>query len=482
MGFRQIANIIRQGRADGWISSTLGYGTASEQALSMRPCALDTRHYQLLEELFLVDSIAARIVNAPIAAAFAQGWSLTSETDPEAAQAFQEALEERFDFTAKVRQWAMGARLYGYSKLFPVVNQAHEKPLTKEPNRLFAFWVISPQDFTRYGEITDLTDPNFGHSEFYSVRVVGTYAESPPYEVHASRLHTMCGEDIPARLQRRHGIEGISVLYRCLDKLKRYAAASGALATNVVNSNQPVYKIKRLMSALDSEEGETALRARFFLMDQIKSAINSVLLDADGEDYQRVKTDFTGVPESVDRIREDIAECSGIPITVLFGRSPAGLSATGESDLKIWYNHVQNYRAGELEPAMTKLIELAANDTSIGALPDDWAIDWPQLDQPSAAELSKIRLETAQADVVYIQAGVFEPDAVAEVRSKPDGYQLEIPYDPEDGASGALVQAVLKNLGVSNGQQNANVSAPTEQAAKGPGDDSPSEPNPGGTQ
>lgn len=448
----------------------------------MRPHVVNVRFYDLLENLFMVDSIAARIVTAPIETAFAQGWQLTSETDPDAASAWHEAAEQRYKLSEKIQQLLIDARLYGFAKLWLVTNGANDQPLAGLPTRVWTLWPVPPRDLTRHGEIRDVTDPAFGGAEHYLLRVTGAYAESPPTEVHASRLLTAVGSPLPKTLQRRHGVEGLSVLYRCLDKLKRYATAQAALATNVTQNGQPIYKIKNLMHVLDSSEGEAALRARFWLIDQVKSAINSVLLDSDGEEYERSQVDLSGVPESIDRIREDLSECSGIPITVLFGRSPAGLSATGESDLTIWYNHVQNYRSSYIEPLMAELIAQLAGDTQMPPLPKDWEIDWPQLDQPSAAELSKIRLETAQADAVYIQAGVFEPEAVAEVRSKPDGYQLEVPHDPEDGVSDNLALAVLSSLRSSkgaleeNGQSTTNVPTPAESPASDVGSDRLREP------
>ncbi|MFP3681974.1 DUF1073 domain-containing protein, partial [Pseudomonas sp. SIMBA_041] len=54
----------------------------------------------------------------------------------------------------------------------------------------------------------------------------------------------------------------------------------------------------------------------------------------------------------------DISGASEIPVTRLFGRSPAGMNATGESDLQNYYEVVQQQQESTLGPILDKLLPI----------------------------------------------------------------------------------------------------------------------------
>ena len=61
-------------------------------------------------------------------------------------------------------------------------------------------------------------------------------------------------------------------------------------------------------------------------------SINNLLLLGDGETWARERIDFGGLPDMVRTFLQVAAGAAGIPVTRLLGQSPAGLSATGDSD------------------------------------------------------------------------------------------------------------------------------------------------------
>lgn len=67
----------------------------------------------------------------------------------------------------------------------------------------------------------------------------------------------------------------------------------------------------------------------------------------------------------------DLSGASRIPVTKLFGRSPAGMNATGESDLRNYYDYVDTLREAKLRPILEKLLPVLAM-SAWGAVPDGW--------------------------------------------------------------------------------------------------------------
>lgn len=96
-------------------------------------------------------------------------------------------------------------------------------------------------------------------------------------------------------------------------------------------------------------------------------------------------------------------------MTKLFGRSPAGMSATGESDLQNYYDYVNSQREAKLRPVLERLLPIMAVSTW-GVVPDNLQIDFPPLWTPTATETAEIALKKAQAIRDTFQAGLFQAD------------------------------------------------------------------------
>jgi hypothetical protein len=91
-----------------------------------------------------------------------------------------------------------------------------------------------------------------------------------------------------------------------------------------------------------------------------------------------------------------VAGAAEMPATVLFGRSPAGLNATGESDLDTWLAVVGAWQTSTYGPPVTQVVQLVAR-TQGAQDPDGWGVVWPNLEPLSlkaTAELEKIHAET----------------------------------------------------------------------------------------
>ena len=79
-------------------------------------------------------------------------------------------------------------------------------------------------------------------------------------------------------------------------------------------------------------------------------------------------------------------------MTKLFGRSPSGLNATGESDLKNYYDYVDSQREAKVRPVLQKLLPVLAM-SAWGFVPDDLDFTFPPLWTPTATETAEIALK-----------------------------------------------------------------------------------------
>jgi phage-related protein (TIGR01555 family) len=109
-----------------------------------------------------------------------------------------------------------------------------------------------------------------------------------------------------------------------------------------------------------------------------------------------------------------LATAAEMPMTLLFGQSPAGMSATGESDIRFFYDRIKGLQNRKLYPIIRKLveIELAARRVT----PTNWNITFRPLRQASDKELAETKETQSKADETYIKNGVLSPIEVRQSR------------------------------------------------------------------
>ena len=108
-----------------------------------------------------------------------------------------------------------------------------------------------------------------------------------------------------------------------------------------------------------------------------------------GDVMHNTQYTFTGLPDVYDRMMMDVAGAARTPVTKLFGRSPAGMNATGESDLNNYYDYIDGLRETELRPIIERLLPIAAL-SAWGEIPDDLDIVFPLMQTPDAEKTAEM--------------------------------------------------------------------------------------------
>jgi phage-related protein (TIGR01555 family) len=240
---------------------------------------------------------------------------------------------------------------------------------------------------------------------------VESYAVEHNREIHASRLLIFHG----GRCIKK-GSWPQSILQRIYPVLQQFHLAWQSTAHLMSDGAQGVFKLKGLHNAIASNKTGDILK-RLEMVDMGRSVARSVLLDAEDEDFRRDTYSFSGVPQILEKMMLRLAAAAKIPVSLLMGQSPAGLHATGDSDIRFFYDQVRAEQEG-IKPKMMHLIELlmrSKDGPTKGEL-FPFQITFPslwQMTEKEKAELQKLHSET---DCRYIQEGVLLPEEVAAMR------------------------------------------------------------------
>lgn len=149
----------------------------------------------------------------------------------------------------------------------------------------------------------------------------------------------------------------------------------------------------------------TEMQRRFYNLMAAQSIMESnfgTRIINKGDAIHNTQYTFTGLSDVYDRIMMDVAGAARTPVTKLFGRSPAGLNATGEADMQNYYDYIDGLRETELRGIIERLIPVMAL-SAWGMIPDDLEIDFPTMWAPDAKEIAEIAEKKTNAVLAVYQ-------------------------------------------------------------------------------
>ena len=253
----------------------------------------------------------------------------------------------------------------------------------------------------------DIGDPDFGLPEYYRVES-GDGAVSA--RVHHSRVIRFTGRELPW-LERAAslywGESEVEALYRDVVKKDNVAENMAALTFRANVDTMEVESLDQLFSL-----GSGAAQRRFWNTMQAQSVMQSnfgMRLVNKGDQIHNTQYAFTGLQEVYESMALDLCGASRIPMTKLFGRSPAGMNATGESDMRNYYDYVDTLRESRLRPVLERLLPVVCM-SELGGVPEGLEISFPTLWTPTAREVAEIAEKKATAIRDIFQAGLIRAD------------------------------------------------------------------------
>ena len=363
-----------------------------------------------LNALYRTDWLAGKVVDI-IPDDMTREWRYFSgDIEPETIGALVEE-EERLGLAEAFNEAHKWARLYGTS--FIVINvddgQPVDQPLNINRVKKGGLKHIKVVDRHRIDRadlqpIENPLDPNYGMPSYY--RFVNTNVK-----IHHSRMIRFDAVKLPFDEFKRNNYMSDSVLDRLYEALINFNTIAAGSASMVYETNVDVMKIKGLMNYIQSPEGTALIQKRFTLASMLKSFNNMLLLAAD-EEYDKKQNSFASLPDLLYAHALFLAGGSDVPATRLLGSSASGLNATGEGDMKNYYDVIRSKQSKDYKPKLDFFDILMAKNLGI---PDDADLDYRfnSLFQMTPKEQADTDFIIAQRDGIYLDKGVVPEYTIA---------------------------------------------------------------------
>lgn len=255
-------------------------------------------------------------------------------------------------------------------------------------------WMVQPsmQDLvTEYG-------PHYGMPKYYDV--IHDSVGMCNQKVHYSRVIRMDGVELPYNQSITENLWGQSVIERLLDRLTIFDSATLGAGQLVYKAHLRTYKVKGLRTIIAT--GGKIYDALVKQIEQIRlwqSNEGMTLMDAEDE-FDTHQYSFTGLDNLLLQFGQQISGATGIPLVRLFGQSPAGLNATGESDLANYYDNINQQQEGRLRTPLQILYAVLSMSVVGKPLPDSFDFQFAslwQLGDDKKAEVAKNVVDAVSA-------------------------------------------------------------------------------------
>ena len=211
------------------------------------------------------------------------------------------------------------------------------------------------------------------------------------------------------RLYLTMDIWGVSDLEKIIDVLKRFDSASANVGDLIFESKIDIFKIAGLSDKIAAGM-ENEVASVISAVQSIKSATNSLLLDAENE-YDRKELTFSGLKDLLTEFRNAVAGAADMPVTILFGQSVSGL-ASGDEDIQNYHESIHRLQEACLRPIFEVIDPMICNEL-FGGAPADWWFEFVPLTTVKQEQQINMLNTFATAANTLIQNGVLNEYQIA---------------------------------------------------------------------
>lgn len=250
--------------------------------------------------------------------------------------------------------------------------------------------------------VRDVSDPDFGLPEYYDIS-----ADNLGYgiRVHHSRVLRFAGRPLPRMEEIAEQYWGASELEHVFSELKKYDNTSYNIAMLIFSANLKVYKMQGMEEI--ATMNQRVLNDFYSTMSFMNWMMSSQGMQIIGQNdsFETHPYSFAGLSDVYEMFMMDLAGAAEMPVTKLFGRSPAGMNATGESDLQNYYDSIEEKQESDCRPILDRLIPVMLM-SEYGAVPDDWDYSFEDCRRPTEEEKKNLAINEANAVTAIYNAGI----------------------------------------------------------------------------
>lgn len=173
---------------------------------------------------------------------------------------------------------------------------------------------------------------------------------------HASRFIRIVANEPPLLLLPSYNFLGIPQAQILWDYISHFQSNRDACNRIFKKFSTLVFKTG-FVGNLFNEGALSQFDNRMMMLAKYRDNDSVIAIDNDTEDIVKIETPLSGLTDIPRQSLEFVAALNRTPVVKLLGISPSGFNATGESDLRNYYDHIKSQQEKVLRRPLQKIID-----------------------------------------------------------------------------------------------------------------------------
>jgi phage-related protein (TIGR01555 family) len=235
-------------------------------------------------------------------------------------------------------------------------------------------------------------------------------------QVHADRLMTLVMRPVPDILKPAYNFGGISMFQLMKPYVERYQRTADSVA-QIVQAFSLTILSTDMSGILANGESDANLWLRAGIFNRFRENSGLMLLDKESEVIDQINTPLTSLPDLLTKAQEQMAGPSHTPLVKLTGATPAGLNASSDGEIRVYYDYLMAQNEAHVRPLIKTFSDLIQLNL-FGEI--DPAIKWEfnPLYQLNELELAQVQETKGRNAKQLIEASIVSPQEARVTLSK----------------------------------------------------------------
>lgn len=339
----------------------IGYGTSGPLSSATYGFNPISRNHTLLEWMYRGSWLTSNVVDAVADDMIRAGIAFDSDMAPDEIEDFHQYCQNTLIWQ-QLNETLKWSRLYGGALAVMMIDgQQTDTPLRAESVGKGQFqgllvldrWMVWPH-------IEDLVkEPglDYGKPRYYSV--VADARNLPNWRIHHSRCLRFDGISLPYWQRVAENYWGLSVIEPLYDRLIAFDSATTGAAQLTYRACLRTYYVEQLRELIAAGgKSYQAFLQQIQLMRAMQANESMTILDATDK-FETHQYAFSGLSDVLIQLAQQVSGACKVPLTRLFGQSPAGLNSTGEGDMRNYFEGIGAQQESRLRVPLSIVLDVA---------------------------------------------------------------------------------------------------------------------------
>ncbi|WP_222110234.1 DUF1073 domain-containing protein [Mesorhizobium amorphae] len=226
-------------------------------------------------------------------------------------------------------------------------------------------------------------------------------------QVHVSRLLCFIGRPVPDLLKPAYSFGGLAMTQMAKPYVDNWLTTRQGV--NDIISSFTAWVLKTNMAGILQQGGGEQEMLRAQLFNNLRNNRGLMMVDKESEDFANISVPLGSLDALQSQAQEHMSSVAGIPQVKLFGIQPAGMNASSEGEIRVFYDTIAAVQSSFFRDNLTKVlcfIQLSL----FGEVDPSITFEFEPLYALSEKEGAEVDKLHAEADQIRIDSGVISPE------------------------------------------------------------------------